>query len=76
MTVTAAATHFNMTTEQLFLRAYEQERGFIYGLAPPKDLHKLWQGGLVTHPLYVERYIQHRLTEESRDEQQLLPFDG
>ncbi len=71
MTIETFCEQRQMTTEELFVKAYEAERGFIYGLHSPKALHEFWKKHNCVAPLYVFRYIRKTLDKE--DHQKLVP---
>lgn len=72
MTIEVFCEQRGMTTEELFVKAYEAERGFIFGLESPKQLHALWKKNNCVAPLYVYRFIKRTLDKE--DHQQLVPL--
>lgn len=57
MNIEAEAAARGMTTEQMFEVAYAKERGYVYGLSPPKVLHSQWKKGCCSVPLYVTHYL-------------------
>lgn len=57
MTIASTAARFGFSTEELFEKAYQEERGFLWGLAPPKELHRLWSTGWTSAPPYVTKMV-------------------
>lgn len=58
MTIAHHAALLGLSTEELFLRAYQECGGFRFGLRPPLEIHALWRRGMCTAPLYVSEFLK------------------
>ena len=59
------AEYFELTTEQLFERAYLEERGFLWGITGPKAQHANWRTRNGVLPRYVLDFLRKRGAELS-----------
>lgn len=71
MTIQQFCEEHNMTTRELFHEAYKKENGKIFALEGPEKLHSIWLRQNSVIPIYVLRYIKHKLEQEAY--QQLVP---
>ena len=52
------AEHFEISTEELFDRAYLVERGYLWGISGPKAQHKNWREKNGVVPRYVLDFLR------------------
>lgn len=55
--IRACAKLLEITTEELFIRAYRVEGGRIFGLRTPEEVHERWERGICVEPIYVVSFV-------------------
>lgn len=61
--IEAAAKMLEVSTERVFRIAYETQRGYIWALKGPEELHRLWRMGHIEPPPYVNSWLEtHMVT--------------
>lgn len=56
-TIAEFAARRGQSTEDLFLEAYQKERGPTLGLADPKTVHAQWKSGWAYAPAYISTFM-------------------
>ena len=56
--IEAAAKMLEVSTERIFRIAYNEQRGYIWALKSPEELHRLWLKQLIDPPPYVRHWIE------------------
>jgi Ni/Co efflux regulator RcnB len=72
--VKALAEQLGITTEQLFVRAYNGYGGRNFGLHSAIEMHRRWTNGTCVPPPYVQSMVRHYATKHLDDQLQ-LPFN-